>query len=102
MLSPLIEAGVNEWILIFRLLGPASVDSSSPPAPSSSASATTTTIVAPTVAPAPQIQPAAAAAFAHLNNTYLDASSQRNAYVSYCKTTKPMMQFNPHYFLLIS
>lgn len=68
----------------FRLfVGPASVDSSSPPAPSSGAP-TATTIVTPIITQAPPIQPSvvAAAAFAHLNNTYLDATPQRNAYVS--------------------
>lgn len=60
------------------------MDSSSPPAPASIAPATAPTIVAPIIAQASQIQPSvvAAAAFAHLNNGYLDAAPQRNAYVS--------------------
>lgn len=61
------------------------MDSSSPPAPASVAPATAPTIVTPIIAQASQIQPSAvvaAAAFAHLNNTYLDAAPQRNAYVS--------------------
>lgn len=64
-----------------------SVDSSSPPAPSSNPSTIPAAIVTPIVTQAtpPQIQTTAvvaAAAFAHLNNGYLDAATQRNAYVS--------------------
>lgn len=60
------------------------MDSSSPPAPASVAPATAPQIVTPIIAQASQIQPVvvAAAAFAHLNNSYLDAAPQRNAYVS--------------------
>lgn len=60
------------------------MDSSSPPAPSSSAAPTNVpTIVAPIIAQPPQVQPSAvvaAAAFAHLNSSYMD---QRNTYVRF-------------------
>lgn len=70
--------------LTFFRIGPASVDSSSPPAPSAAAPPTAPTIVAPIIAQAPPIQPSVVttAAFAHLNNGYLDVTPPRNAYVS--------------------
>lgn len=73
-------------MFFFYYSGPASVDSSSPPAPSSGAPTNVPTIVAPIIAQTPQVQPSAvvaAAAFAHLNNSYLDSTPQRNTYVSW-------------------
>lgn len=66
-----------------------SVESSSPPAQSANPSNTPASNVTSVVTQAtPQIQTSAtvvaAAAFVHLNNGYMDSSSQRNAYVS-CK-----------------